>query len=49
MIPVWTAIGLGALLFALFGLVRREDCSGHCRGCGSGCAHFKKEEHDVPR
>ena len=49
MSPVWTSIGLAAVLFALFGLVRQRDCGGRCGGCGSGCAHYRKEENDVTR
>ena len=34
-------MGIMAVLFAVFGLVRRErQCDGACPGCGAGCEHW---------
>jgi len=34
-------IGVMAVLFAVFGLLRRErQCDGACPGCGAGCEHW---------
>lgn len=49
MISFLTAIAAAALLFILAGLFRQKECSGRCPGCVGSCAHYTKEEHDVPR
>jgi hypothetical protein len=41
------AIGMTALLFALFGLVRPRNCGGQCGGCNHSCAHYTGEDSDV--
>lgn len=39
-------IAIGALLFALYGLVRIRSCAGHCNGCSNACASHERHSHD---
>ena len=39
-----TAIILGAVLFALYGLVPHRGCTGHCEGCTGSCG--RRDEGD---
>jgi hypothetical protein len=49
MMSIWVAIGLMALLFALFGILRPRHCDGECRGCGAACTRYTGEEDNVTR
>jgi len=38
-------IAIGALLFALYGLVRIKRCAGHCTGCSDSCDRLERHAH----
>ena len=39
-------IAIGALLFALYGLVRIRSCAGHCTGCSNSCERNERHVHN---
>lgn len=45
MMDALTGIAIGALLFALYGLVRIRSCAGHCTGCSNSCDRHERHAH----
>ena len=47
MIDALVAMGLMALLFALFGAIKYRGCTGHCAGCTGACGRNTEGDHHV--
>jgi hypothetical protein len=43
---LFTGIAIGAVLFALYGLVRNYGCTGSCNGCSNSCDRHERHAHN---